>query len=97
MIKPTLMMVKVLVSIIFALHIDNNIALAQDIGIPRTGHWSVFVGWRQSEKVHCQRLVCMETATTEMLDHSCDRERAEEGMEERTCVFQSVWRPFAKL
>jgi hypothetical protein len=64
MFESPLMMIKVLVSIIFALDIDNDITLTEDFGVSRACYGGVIVGWSEAEEVHCQCLVCMETPTT---------------------------------
>ena len=46
MFKPPLMMIKVLLAIIFAFYIDNDIALTEDFGVSRADYSGVFVAWR---------------------------------------------------
>jgi hypothetical protein len=60
MTESSLMMVKILFSVIFAFYIHNNIAFLQNFRISRSSHWGVFEGGCQSEEKDCERFVCME-------------------------------------
>ena len=67
MIEPTLVMVKVLCSIVLALDIDDDVAFLQDFRVAGAGDGCIFVCWGEAQEKHGERFVSMEIATTEGL------------------------------
>ena len=64
MIESTLVMVKVLCSIVLALDIDDDVAFLQDFRVAGAGDGRILVRWGEAQEEHGERFVSMEGATT---------------------------------
>jgi hypothetical protein len=63
-VKYTLVMIKVLCTIVLALHIDDDVAFLQDFRVPGACYGRIFVERRQAEEEDGEGFVGMESAAT---------------------------------